>query len=211
MPNVNYVSPLAVEDPCPETTCDGVTTTYTYRAILNKTLIANQKITLVGRCGTTDFVPAPPGAGFANVAAALAWAQANWAAYGTFSALGANGIKLVSQTCEKGFLDIPLLVQTFCFNITDLVDDGPEFNAIKHNNLVVELGKEVTAATSQQVIDQIKDFFADGVLSVQDCPDPGDKRIKYVGTGVPLSIGNVAATVYTAVTSFAAAGACPAC
>lgn len=206
MPEITFPNPVAIEEPCCETVISESACTYTYRAVaLAK--ITGQKYQLEGRCGGTEFTPAPPGAGFATAALALTWAQANWGAYGTFSAiqdddLNTIGIKLVSETCATGYLNIKFLVQSFCLDITAHID--ADYNAIKHNAVVVPLGFTANVGEqAQTVIDVIKAHFADGTLTA-----PDQDKINYAGTGVPVSIGNVDADgVYTPLLAFGA-GAC---
>lgn len=206
MPQITYVDPVSIETPCCQTEpVDPADCFYPYQAVA-PALIDGQALVLSGSCGGTPFTPTAPADGFATPALALAWAQANWGAYGTFTAITNDesetiGLRLESETCKTGLLNLTLLVQSFCMDITSQV--GEDFNAIEHNGEVFPLG--FTAQVGQQAqttIDIIESFFADGTLTA-----PDQDKINYTGTGVPVSIGNLVGDDYTPLLSFSE-GAC---
>lgn len=193
MTEVEIPSPLIEDEPCCDSTIVATECSYEFNTTA-PVLVVGQKLTLTGDNNGVEFTPAAPGAGFANVAAALAWAIANWGAYGTFTAVGTLGIKLTTDSISKGNFNMALLAQAWCMTI--VVAD--EFDTVKNLNVASSLGKTVVVATATQVITEIKDYFADGVLTAFSAT-----KINYFGTGVPNGI--LSGT--TVVRSFVA-GAC---
>lgn len=178
MDSVTIPSPLIEQEPCCNTTLTESVCSYEFRSAAPP-FVAGQKLTVTGDNNGTAFTPSAPGAGFASVAAALAWVQANWGAYGTWTAEGTNGIKLASATVSIGNFNMTLLSQSWCMTIVA----AETFDTAKNRNVAFAVGKVVTVATAAQVITEIAPYFADGVLSAFSTT-----KIQYVGTGFPNGI-----------------------
>jgi hypothetical protein len=194
MPEITLPVILESEEPCGIIDCTPVAAKYEYFASHQPDIIAGQKLTVVGRNDGVAFTPAAPGAGFATVADALTWVQANWGAYGTWTAVGTKGIKLSSEGVTKGYFDLRLQNTSHCVTIAA----AQVINRIIHNGRTYDLGKNITIVDAATLIPQIKDYFADGDLTAFSAT-----KINYAGLGVPGSLNNGS----TVVTSFAA-GAC---
>jgi hypothetical protein len=194
MPEITLPALLDIEEPCGIAACTPGTPVYTYQAAYVAPIITGQKLTVVGNDNGTAFTPAAPGAGFASVAAALTWLQANWGAYGTWSAVGTTGIKLESGGVTKGYFDLRLQKVDSCVTIAA----AQVIDRIVHNGREYLLGKTITISTAAALIPLIKDYFADGTLTAFS-----STKINYNGYGVPTSLKNGS----TVVASFSV-GAC---
>jgi hypothetical protein len=194
MPEITLPALLDTEEPCGISVCTPANPVYTYQAAFVAPLITGQKLTVVGNNDGVAFTPSAPGAGFASVAAALTWLQANWGAYGTWSAVGTTGIKLESNGVTKGYFDLRLQDVVSCV----VIAAAQVIDRVVHNGREYLLNKSITIVDAATLIPQIKDYFADGTLTAFS-----STKITYTGKGIPTSLKNGS----TVVDSFSV-GAC---
>lgn len=115
-----------------------------------------------------------------TIAAALAYAVANWASYGTWALVG-DTLTLTGSACVSGAVYHTLQNHSYCVTFVN----GNAFNQINHNGTVVSIGQTVTYTTVGGITPVrtiVDDFFLDGTLSTFDVNQMG-----YVGTGNPVS------------------------
>jgi hypothetical protein len=174
MPTVIMTAPNTTEAPCPTDAGN-----YEFIVAEQAPVIVGQKLFLYAENDGVAFAPAALAGGHATIAAALAWAQANWGAYGVWSAVGATGIKLSGTTVKKGKLQLTFLAQDWCMVIVA----AQTFNQVKNGTKVFDLGQVIAVVDANQVIAAIKDYFADGVLTAFS-----PTKIQYHGPNVPGGI-----------------------
>lgn len=179
MPQITLQLANLTDEPCPTEVVADPAISYDYFAVHSTPIIVGQKLTVVGQNNGVSFTPAAPGAGFATVAAALTWVQANWGAYGTFTAEGTTGIKMVSTSVKKGRFELALQDVLFCMTISA----AQVFNQVKNGNTTFDQGGSVTVVDATQVIAAIKGNFADGTLTAFSAT-----KILYTGKNVPGGI-----------------------
>lgn len=109
MPDVVIVDPLLEEAPCQVLICTPGTGTYFYTDVA-PVLTAGQKYLISGSANGVAFTPAASGAGYTTLALALAFAQASWGAYGTWSiSADGDGLQLSSTTSKTGYVKVDVL------------------------------------------------------------------------------------------------------
>lgn len=170
-------------------------------------LYTGQKVMLGAvTCNGETLDPLPPAEGFATLQAAIDFATANYADFGTFT-LASNGntdnpgslMVMTSPDCSKASLTMELAKQNFCAPVTFPVT----YEWIEKNGKAKEkLPAPRTAANMDELIGQLASDFSDGLLTSTIAG-----KLNYYGTGVPKKL--YAANGSTAVATFTA-GACTA-
>lgn len=109
MPDVVIVDPIVEEQPCEQVICVPGTGTYFFLDVAPP-LTAGQKYLISGSANGVAFTPAASVAGYTSLALALAFAQASWGAYGTWSiSSDGDGLQLVSTTTKTGSVKVSIL------------------------------------------------------------------------------------------------------
>lgn len=172
IPTLNPVGDGIINQNCTTGEC-----TYGYEELLPDDAVG-LLYTVSFICGSTKATSTP----VATIAAALAYAQANWPSYGTWS-LDGNVLKVVGTTCKAGTVSYELQDQTFTL---DFANDGTDtFNQVKNNGYVVGVGNTLTASDMAALIITLQPYFGDGTLSVSS---EGNNTISYTGTGIPNDV-----------------------
>ncbi len=183
-PLVNQQSPILTDNgdcTCSSTynfrlPADGGGKAYTLKFYCNGTLI-----------GTSS--------SFTTVAAALAYAVANWSAYGTWTLSGSILILTNGDpaTCEHASVVVTYTSRYYCISLSGL--SGLTFNIYRTGNVDVAIGTH-TISTPAAFVTQMQPFVGDGILTAHT------SSVEYHGTGLPQAIKLDAATI----ASFAAGG-----
>lgn len=181
MPEITLPAPNLDEAPCCETEITESDCSYSYNDTVGE-IAAGQKIQLAGSNDGVAFTPVSDVAGFASYAAAITWANANWSAYGAFTAIKDDagvtvGIKFTSSTVSKGAFKVSLLAQKYCLTVVV----GDKFDKVTNNGVQTALPAEITVVDADQVIAAIKDYFGDATLTAFSAT-----KINFVSTGIPL-------------------------
>lgn len=115
---------------------------------------------------------------FTTIAAALAYAQANWSASGTWS-LDGNVLKLTGSSYTNASISHNLVAQSFCLTLVA----SDEFNQVTNNGVTTNLGSTIVFTNVADLIPFISAYFADGTLTAFSTT-----KLNYSGTGVPGTI-----------------------
>ncbi len=112
MPNVVIPAIINESIPCVPIVCAPSSAGSTFEDSA-PVLAAGQAILPVGSNAGVAFTPAAPPAGFASLASALTWIQANWGAYGTWTMIEKPngddvGIKLNGTTVKQGSFSLSI-------------------------------------------------------------------------------------------------------
>lgn len=115
---------------------------------------------------------------FTTIAAALAYAQANWNASGTWS-LSGNTLKLTGSSYTNASISHSLVNQSFCLTLVA----SDTFNQVTNNGITTDLGSTIVFTNVAALIPFISAYFADGTLTAFS-----STKLNYSGTGVPGTI-----------------------
>lgn len=130
---------------------------------------------------------------FTTVAQALAYAQANWAAYGTWTLDGAV-LTLENATnpvCTHANLVVTYTTRTYCLDIHLL--NGLTFNQYVTDGFVSETGTIAISSTgATALVAQLQPFVGDGTLTAYSL-----NRVLYTGTGLPQALKLNGSTIAT--------------
>jgi hypothetical protein len=98
---------VSIEDaPCGVPVCVPGSTTYQYVDVI-PVMVVGDAVVLSGSANGVAFTPVAPATGFASAASALAWAIANWGAYGTWTlSPDGDGLTLTSTTAVRGQVNV---------------------------------------------------------------------------------------------------------
>lgn len=150
----------------------------------------------------------PDTAGYADMAAILAFAQnalTGWGAYGTWSLVAVGDkdmLQLVSDTITCAYFPIDLLPATYCLPIPEV---AATINSIVIGGVTVTFPAVELSRTNPAIAVQAIAPYLIGEITEVDADDPAFPHIRYVGLQVPTDLMNDAVVV----ASFAA-GECPA-
>lgn len=115
---------------------------------------------------------------FTTIAAALAYAQANWQQSGTWS-LSGNALKLTGSSYTNASISHNLVNQTFCLTLVA----SDTFNQVTNNGTTTDIGSTIVFTTVAALIPFVSEFFQDGTLTASSTT-----KMSYVGTGKPGTI-----------------------
>lgn len=129
----------------------------------------------------------PPSAGFATPALALAWAQANWAAYGTWTNQNAaTKLQLVSTTTLTAGFSLFLVPEIYCLEIAAY--NGDEVNQIVISGQTIDIDQlTIETANPQALYFAIADLLP-GLQFLQDSNNANAPYIQYTGLQVPVKL-----------------------
>lgn len=118
---------------------------------------------------------------FTTVAAALAYAIANWGAYGTWTLSGSVLILTNGDTpaCNNSSIVVTYTTRDYCISLAGL--SGLTFNQLYTNNVIIATGTK-TISTPAAFVTAMQPFISDGTLTAHT------NSVQYHGTGLPQSI-----------------------